>query len=248
MNADRITVLITGAAGSLGTEITKYFEEQKFNIIALDQDSEKLKALNDRFPSIKSYSCDLADYVAVEGVMSNILESQQIDLLINNAGFIHSEPLVNLLSKENNHHSFNSWSKTIDANLTSVFNTSCFIAEQMVKRRYPGVIINISSISANGNMGQSAYSAAKAGVNALTACWGKELALFGIRTVAISPGFIDTNSTSNSLSEKQLEKIKRDIPLKRMGQVKHILSTIQFVIDNDYINGKVIEVDGGLRI
>jgi 3-oxoacyl-[acyl-carrier protein] reductase len=118
----------------------------------------------------------------------------------------------------------------------------------MLKRRTKGVVINLSSISANGNAGQSAYSAAKAGVNALTRTWAKELGGVGIRFVSIAPGFLDTPSTQTALSEAILTKLKQQIPLRRLGEVEHIYQAVRFIVENDYLNGTVLEVDGGLVI
>jgi 3-oxoacyl-[acyl-carrier protein] reductase len=110
------------------------------------------------------------------------------------------------------------------------------------------VIVNISSVSAAGNSGQSAYSASKAGVNALTAVWAKELSPLGIRTVAIAPGYIDTPSTRKAVSDTQLEGITSRIPLRKMGEPKSIVDAVLFAIKNDYVNGTVLEIDGGLTL
>ena len=118
----------------------------------------------------------------------------------------------------------------------------------MVSNRTSGVIVNVSSIAAKGNIGQTAYSAAKAGIEAMSATWSKELGIFKIRSVAIAPGFIDTNSTKNSLSESVMEKWKKQIPLGKLGELEHIGKAVEFAITNDYLNGKVIQVDGGLTI
>jgi 3-oxoacyl-[acyl-carrier protein] reductase len=118
----------------------------------------------------------------------------------------------------------------------------------MLRRRKKGVVINLSSISAHGNPGQSAYSAAKAGVNALTRTWAKELGGFGIRFVSIAPGFLDTASTRAALSEPILSRLQEQIPLRRLGEVEHIYQTVRFIIENDYVNGTVLEIDGGLTV
>jgi 3-oxoacyl-[acyl-carrier protein] reductase len=97
------------------------------------------------------------------------------DVLINNAGIIHSEPLVNMLSRGGRVHSRESWRRVMSADLDSVFYVTSHVVDRMLVKRSKGVVISISSISANGNPGQSAYSAAKAGVNALTRTWAKEL-------------------------------------------------------------------------
>ena len=118
----------------------------------------------------------------------------------------------------------------------------------MVEHRTKGLIINVSSISANGNVGQSAYSAAKAAVNALTVTWSKELGMFGIRSTAIAPGIVDTSSTQRSLSEANIRKWKKNTPLGRLGKLEEISESVKFIIENDFFNGRILEIDGGLKI
>ena len=114
--------------------------------------------------------------------------------------------------------------------------------------RSKGLIINISSISANGNAGQSAYSAAKAGVNALTKTWSRELSMFGIRTAGIAPGFFDTPATHTALKENTLKKIISEIPSKRLGNLEELTKSVLFIIENDFFNGKILEIDGGMVV
>jgi Dehydrogenases with different specificities (related to short-chain alcohol dehydrogenases) len=112
--------------------------------------------------------------------------------------------------------------------------------------RIKGVIVNISSVSARGNAGQTAYSAAKSGLESMTRVWSKELGAFRIRAVSIAPGFIDTESTRSAVSEKILEDIRLNVPLKRLGAEKEISDFVITALENDYLNGAVIALDGGL--
>jgi len=118
----------------------------------------------------------------------------------------------------------------------------------MITTRTKGVIVNISSVSAGGNAGQSAYSAAKAGVNALTAVWAKELSPLGIRVVAVAPGFTETESTKETVSEATLRETVKKVPLRRLGKPEEIAEGVLGAIRNDFFNGKVLELDGGLII
>ena len=161
---------------------------------------------------------------------------------------IYSAPLINLLSRTDRKHSVEAWHKVIDTNLSAVFKTSVCTIDQMISHKTKGVVINISSISAQGNAGQSAYSAAKAAINALTFTWAKELSMFGVRSAAIAPGFIETPSTHKALSDANIEKIRNTIPLKRLGSLEEIFKAVTFVIENDYYNGRVLEIDGGIVI
>ena len=117
----------------------------------------------------------------------------------------------------------------------------------MIRLGTPGCIVNISSISRHGNFGQSNYSAAKAGVAALTVVWTKELARHGIRVNAIAPGFVRTEILSGMRPEI-LDKLAASIPLGRVGTPEEIAHTVAFILENEYVNGRVIEVDGGQRL
>lgn len=167
-------------------------------------------------------------------------------MLVNNAGVIHSEPLVNLLSRGDKVHSREAWRRVIATDLDSVFFVTSRVVERMLAKRIKGVVISISSIAAGGNAGQSAYAAAKAGVNALTCTWAKELGAMGLRFVAIAPGFFDTPSTRAALSEAVLTRLQQQIPLRRLGELESLYLAVRHAIENDYLTGTVLEVDGGL--
>ncbi|WP_297831400.1 SDR family oxidoreductase, partial [Pseudomonas sp.] len=121
------------------------------------------------------------------------------------------------------------------------------VAAKMIELKNQGAIINISSISRAGNVGQSNYSAAKAGVAAATVTWAKELARYGIRVAAIAPGFIETEMTLG-MKPEALEKMTAGIPLKRMGKPEEIAHSAAYILENDYFSGRILELDGGLRI
>jgi 3-oxoacyl-[acyl-carrier protein] reductase len=247
MNIKDQTILISGAAGSVGTFLTQSLAKEAKKIIAVDRDSIKLDALKN-YSNIEVYTCDLSNPVEVVMVMGSILNEYPTTVLINLAGLIHSEPLVNLLNKANSHHSFETWDATIKANLYSTFYLSSIVAESMVKKRIKGVIISTSSVAAQGNLGQTAYSAAKAGIEAMTKVWSKELGIFKIRCACIAPGFFNTSSTRNSLNEAVIEKWKKLTPISKLGELTEFSSAVKFIIENDFYNGKVLQLDGGLNI
>jgi 3-oxoacyl-[acyl-carrier protein] reductase len=138
------------------------------------------------------------------------------------------------------------WQLVIDVNLTGSFLCGREAATQMIKTGSEGVIVNISSISRAGNMGQTNYSATKAGVAAMTVSWAKELARYNIRTGAIAPGFMATEMVM-SMKPEALEKMSAGIPLRRLGDPAEIAQMAITIFENDYISGRVFEVDGGLR-
>lgn len=238
--------LVTGGASGIGLGIATDLLNKGIKVIIFDINQNKLDVLNKNF--IK-YNVDITDYELVQETINDIIKKyKRIDVLVNNAGVIYNEPLINLMNPSNMKHSYDNFKKNININLNSVFIMSSIVIEQMVLKRTKGVVINISSISANGNAGQTAYSAAKAGVEAMTKTWAKELGAFGIRNVAISPGFIDTDSTNEALNSQTIKHIKRNTPLKRLGEVVNIAQGIVYAIENDFVNGTVLEIDGGLII
>jgi len=117
----------------------------------------------------------------------------------------------------------------------------------MVKHRVKGVIINISSISRAGNLGQTNYSAAKSAVDAMTVTWAKELSKYGIRVGAIAPGYINTEMVAK-IRPDVLEKLVQNIPVGRLGEMEEISHAVQFILRNDFFTGRILEVDGGMRI
>jgi 3-oxoacyl-[acyl-carrier protein] reductase len=249
MNLSETEILVTGGGHGLGRHLVERALVEARRVAVFEKDEAAIAQLRAAHPAIKCYLCDVTDPGAVARAMA-ALENDgfALDALVNNAGLVHSALLVNLLEKNNRVHSAEEWQRVLAANLSSVFYVTGPVVDHMLKRRKKGVVINMSSISARGNAGQSAYSAAKAGVNALTRTWAKELGGFGIRFVSIAPGFIDTESTRKALSEENLARLKEQIPLRRLGEVEHIYQTVRFIVENDYVNGTVLEIDGGLAI
>lgn len=241
-------VLITGGGRGIGNFIANGLLQKSARVIVIDRDEKLINDLPNQENLLK-YRCDITDPVAVEELIAMIFETEGgIDVCINNAGIIHSEPLINILSKEEKKHSLANWQKVIDVNLNSVFYVTSNVAEKMVAKKQKGVIINISSISAQGNIGQSAYAASKAAIEALTKTWSKELGMFKIRCACIAPGFFDTPSTRESLTENMLSKWQKAVPIARLGELDELLSAVEFIIQNEYFNGKVLALDGGLNL
>ena len=248
MELSNAKILITGAGKGIGNHIALSLYHDTSKVIVLEQNKELINSLpsHDR---LLGYQCDITQPLAVEKIVKEIFEKHGgINVCINNAGIIHSEPLVNLLSTGDKKHNLDNWEKVIRVNLNGVFFVSANVAEQMILNKVRGVIINISSISAKGDIGQSAYSASKAAVEALSKTWSKELGMFKIRCASIAPGFFDTPSTKESLSENMLSKWQKAIPLGRLGKLDELLSAVKFVIENEYFNGKTLDLDGGLTI
>ncbi len=247
MDINNKTALVTGGASGLGKVIVEDLLKYgaKVAIFDINQTALDLMKENDNLFLIQ---CDLTKEEDIQNSVDMTLKKfSKIDILVNNAGILYSEPLINIMSTKKR-HSPSTWKKVIDINLTAPFILTSYVVEQMVMNRTKGVIINISSISAKGNAGQSAYSAAKAGLESMSKVWSKELGSFGIRSVSIAPGFMDTESTHNAVTEKMLDHMKKQTPIKKLGNAEHISSTVCFIIQNDHISGKTLEIDGGLVI
>lgn len=242
-------VIVTGGASGIGYRLVLDLLKEKANVCVVDVNREKLTELGTEQPEVLTLTCDLTNASEVEACVETLFSRwQRIDVLVNCAGILYSSPLVSFAPDGIKKHAIEDWNKVIATNLSSIFYVTVCVAQKMLLKRTRGIIVNISSISAHGNPGQTAYSAAKAGVNALTATWSKELGMFGIRTVGISPGFVDTESTHNALQERAIKDVVGKVPLRRLGTAHEISLGIMSVIKNDFMNGKVIEIDGGLTI
>ena len=160
----------------------------------------------------------------------------KIDVLINNAGIAENKLFTDVTDED--------WQKIINTNLYSVFVTSQEVAKNMILRK-SGVIINISSIfGVIGASCESIYSVTKAGIDAMTKSLAKEFSYSNIRVNSIAPGLIDTEM-NNDLSEDDIKALEEEIPLGRMGRPEELVSTVKMLIENTYITGQVIEINGG---
>ena len=242
-------IIVTGGVSGIGRRVLDKLVEESAVIGVFDIDKNGLNKLKKTNRNIYCKVCDVTNYLDVESAVNEFYnEFNGIDILVNNAGILFSSPLVSFSATGVKKHNVDDWHRIIDINLNSIFYLTVNVVEKMILNRTKGVIINISSVSSAGNAGQSAYSAAKAGVNALTATWAKELGMMGIRVVAVAPGYTDTDSTNHVMSESNLKQVINEVPLRRLGKPEEIADAILFAIKNDFLNAKVLEIDGGLII
>ncbi len=241
-------IIVTGGANGIGRCLVEMLLKEKAIIGVFDIDASGFETLRNELPGVFCVACDVADNTQVENAVAAFYnEYDAVDVLINNASLVKNSPLINVLGGMAK-HDIALWDKIIASDLSSVFYTTVHVVEKMIRRRTKGVIVNVASVSSAGNAGQSAYSAAKAGVIALTGTWAKELNPLGIRVACISPGFTNTKGPLSTMTEKVVDDWKKAIPLKRMAEPSEIAAGIMFIIGNDYFNGKVLELDGGLKL
>jgi 3-oxoacyl-[acyl-carrier protein] reductase len=246
--------VITGAAQGLGEAISIALAKLGANLALIDVNAQRLDQVADLCkqagaPNCLALTCDVASETSVMRGFAAIEERLgAISGLVNNAGILRDGMLVKVKDGEIvDRLSLQQWQQVIDINLTGVFLCGREAASSMIRSQGPGVIINISSISRAGNIGQSNYAAAKAGVAALSATWARELARYNIRSAAIAPGVFETEMVA-SLKPEAHQRITSAVPLQRTGQVEELAHTVRFIIENDYFSGRIIELDGGLRL
>ncbi len=247
------TVLVTGAARGLGAAIAKGVAAQGADLALVDLDETSLadtqRTCEEMGVIVRNYGANVANEAEVIALFDQAVQDfGRLDGLVNNAGILRDGLLVKTEDGQiTDKMSLEDWQAVIDVNLTGVFLCGREAAEHMIRLGEGGCIINLSSISRPGNFGQSNYSAAKAGVAALTVVWSKELARHGIRVNAIAPGFVNTEMVA-SMRPEILEKAVANIPLGRLCELEEIAHTALYLFENDYVDGRIIEIDGALRV
>ena len=247
------TIVITGGGRGLGRAMALEFAGRGGNLALIDlnvADLEETRTLCAALgASARTYAANVTSEDAVAATMDAIIRDfGSLDVLINNAGIVKDALLVKVKDGQVvGKMSLDQWNAVIGVNLTGVFLCAREAAERMVRAGRGGVIINISSISKDGNAGQTNYTAAKAGVAAMSTTWAKELARYGIRVGAIAPGFCATDILA-TMTPETLAKVTAPVPLKRLGEPAEIARTAVFIVENDFFTGRTVQVDGGLRI
>ena len=239
------TAIVTGAAKGIGRAIAIKLASLGANIVLNYRSSEEAaieveEEIKKYGVDVLRYKCDIRNIDEVEGLINAAKERfQVIDIMINNAG-ITKDTLIMRMKEED-------FDSVINTNLKGVFNCLKCISPIMLKQKC-GKIVSISSVvGIVGNAGQVNYAASKAGVIGMTKSLAKELGARGITVNAVAPGFIETDMT-DKLKDNYKEEAKKNIPLRRFGQVEDVANVVSFLVSNesDYITGQVIHVDGGM--
>ena len=239
------TVIVTGGSRGIGAAIVKELAKEKYNVVLNYNNSEEAaKQIQTELKNIgieiEIFKADVSKRDEVKKLVKFTLEKfKNIDVLINNAGIDQIKPFTDISDED--------WNKMMQVNLNSVFYCSQEVLENMIHNK-KGCIINISSIW--GRVGASCevhYSASKAAVDGMTKALAKELGPSNIRVNSVAPGIIQTDMNKD-LSKEDLEEIINQIPLGRIAKPEEIVKSIKWLVDDEYITGQVICIDGGWLI
>lgn len=231
-------VLITGASRGIGREIAINLARKGYTVIAnYNKSEQQAKELENNNENIEIYKTDVSKRNDVKNMVKYILNKYgKIDVLINNAGISETKLFTDVSDED--------WNKIINTNLYSAFCVTQEVLPNMINRKQ-GCIINISSVwGIVGASCETIYSIAKAGLDGMTKSLAKELGPSNIRVNSIAPGIINTDMNKNLTSE-DLENIKNEIPLERIGKTLDISKCVEWLIDDDYTTGQIISINGG---
>jgi 3-oxoacyl-[acyl-carrier protein] reductase len=250
MQLEEVRAMVTGAASGLGKHFTLEFARAGAAVAAGDIDLkglEELKNLSDALPGrILTGRLDVSQEASVMAFVKQACqEFEGINVLVNNAGILRDGLLATGQGGWIKKLPTAQWKQVLDVNLTGPYLVTREVVSEVLTRGIkPSVVINISSISHDGNPGQSNYSASKAGLDACTRTWALELAPAGMRVGAVAPGVVDTPMLKH-ISEEAMKSLVSGVPLGRIGRPQEIWLAVRFIVECDFFTGRVIEVDGG---
>jgi len=240
-------VLVTGATGGLGTAICKKLFEDGYCVVGSYKSENKarawLKLMLEEGYEVELFRCDVSKYPEVENLVTRIVDKYGvIDVLVNNAA-ITKDGVFRKMKPED-------WIEVIQTNLISVFNCSHLVINGMIERDF-GRIINISSVNAQrGQVGQTIYSASKAGMHGFTKSLAMEVASKGVTVNTISPGYIATDIVL-AIPEDIIEtRIIPGIPVGRLGGTDEVAYLVSFLASDkaSFITGANYAINGGQHV
>ena len=252
MDLKNKVVVITGSGRGLGRGMATAFAAKGANVAVVDLNeadiAETVALCAELGVKAKGYKVNVAKEEDVVKLFDDVVaDFGTVHGVVNNAGITRDGLLVKAKDGEITKMSLQQWQSVIDVNLTGVFLCGREAAAKMIQLGVEeGVIVSISSLARQGSFGQTNYSAAKAGVVAMTESWAKELSRYNIRTGAIAPGTINTDMIA-AMKPDARDRLIGAVPLKRLGEPSNIAKAATFIFENDYFTGRVVEVDGGLR-
>lgn len=247
-------VVVTGGAQGIGLAIAKEMVSHGAKVALIDMNQEAIDAAVAELGADKAFGAraNVANQAEVTEAFEAIMTHfGRLDVAVLNAGILRDGMLVKVdreTGKVASRMSLEQWQAVIDVNLTGVFLTGQEAAVRMINQGSGGVIIPISSIARHGNPGQTNYSAAKAGVVAMTNVWGRELSRYRIRVAAVAPGVIATPMVLKGMRPEIIEALNKRIPIGRLGTPEEIAGACRFIVENDMMTATVLEPSGGLTL
>ena len=257
MQMEQHSFLVTGGASGLGESVVRAIVNQGGKAVIADLNGTAGQALVDELGDhVRFVRCDVTSGDEVQAAVEMAEKAfGGLQGSINCAGIA---VVQKLLDRENNPADLEAFSRGVNINLVGSFNVARLVAASIAKRvangaseqnADNGIIINTASIAAfDGQVGQASYSSSKAGVVGLTLPLARELARHGIRVVTIAPGVFAT-PMMESIPEKAREQLEAGVPYpKRLGNPDEFAKLVMHIIDNAYLNGEVIRLDGAIRM
>ncbi len=253
MELANVRAVVTGAARGLGWHFALGLLGAGAGVAAGDLDIPGLRQLKQAAATLPGTLVASALDVADEASAAAFVDLAwtrlgSCNVLINNAGILRDGVLVSREPGGTRKLPSAQWDRVLEVNLKGPFLLAREFAARWVEAGDGGgLIVNISSLARAGNAGQSNYAAAKAGLDAATRTWALELAPFGIRVAGVAPGVIDTPILAG-VSAAALEELRKAILIGRLGRPEEVWQAVRFVIECDFFNGRILEVDGGARM
>lgn len=250
MQIGDVRAVVTGAASGIGRCLALELARGGAAVFAGDTNDAGLRTLQAEAADLPgSLAVARVDISLEPSVKSFVEEATRqlgtINLLVNNAAVLIDGVLVAKEGKWTRKLPLAQWKRVTDTNLTGSFLTAREVGAAMLETSTPGLIVNLSSVFRWGNEGQTAYAASKGGLDAVTRTWAMELAPSGIRVAGIAPGLIDTPILDNIAPDARAS-LEQRIPAGRIGRPEEIWLALKFIIECEYFNGSILEVDGGL--
>ncbi|XP_044758162.1 L-xylulose reductase [Coccinella septempunctata] len=230
--------LVTGASKGIGRDLVKQLAKCGAQVIAVARSQELLESLKKEVPSIEIVTMDIGDWNKTQQTLSKL---GPIDLLVNNAGLALLAPVTNIPEDH--------FDQIFNVNVKAVMNVTQCVAKQLIERKAPGSIVNLSSQASMAGLKEHAvYAASKGAIDAYTRVAALELGPHGIRVNSVNPTVIMTDMGKVAWSDpKTSDPLKDKIPLKRFGEVHEVVNTILFLLSDkaSLITGVCLPVDGG---
>jgi 3-oxoacyl-[acyl-carrier protein] reductase len=240
------TAVVTGAGTGIGAATARAFALAGAHLALLDRDAAGVTRTAEEIGltggEALAFTADVTDAFAIERLLDRVAEEWgRVDVVVNNAGIVRDATLEDVTDED--------WEATLDVNLRGAMVVARAAVPHMLKAGRGRILSASSLVARNGNYGQTAYAASKAGLIGMTRVWARELGPKGITANVVAPGFIDTNMVK-SVPAKVVEQWKARVPAGRLGRPEEVANVYLFLASDlaSFINGAVVGVDGGLLL